>query len=145
MNPVNALTVFIGCIIFNVGNAFAPPSRPLHLQKHNYAPSRHLQYSPYNLSSKLQVVPLNDIVQLDSSAMTSTFHLLTDIGVCMNSPSSEIVLTSFASSSSSVVAASVEESGDSILAALLHNPTLWSIVAMTSIVALLVVWEKSIE
>ena len=32
-----------------------------------------------------------------------------------------------------------------MLASLLHTPTLWSVLAMTSIVALLVAWEESIE
>ena len=32
-----------------------------------------------------------------------------------------------------------------MLTSLLHTPTLWSILAMTSIVALLVAWEKAIE
>ena len=28
---------------------------------------------------------------------------------------------------------------------LLHDPTLWSVLAMTSIVALLVAWEEAVE
>mmetsp|Transcript_3416 Transcript_3416/g.5698 ORF Transcript_3416/g.5698 Transcript_3416/m.5698 type:complete len:595 (-) Transcript_3416:490-2274(-) len=39
----------------------------------------------------------------------------------------------------------MEEPANSILYTVLHTPTLWSVLAMTSIVALLVVWEETIH
>ena len=35
--------------------------------------------------------------------------------------------------------------GQMMMKVLLHSPTLWSILAMISIVALLVVWEEAVE
>jgi len=48
------------------------------------------------------------------------------------------------SSNAATFAARIEESAP-LLSKLLHVPTLWSVLAMSSIVTLLVAWEETIE
>ena len=47
--------------------------------------------------------------------------------------------------SSSIEIASEEFRSSSIMYTILHTPTLWSVLAMTSIVALLVLWEETVH
>ena len=46
---------------------------------------------------------------------------------------------------SSTLQLATEEPANSLIYTILHTPTLWSILAMTSIVALLVLWEETIH
>ena len=62
----------------------------------------------------------NDIIQSTTASISTAEFLLADSAVS--------------------IAASKNMIGE-----MLHIPTLWSILAMTSIVALLVAWEESIE
>ena len=121
---VGILAGIICCNFNNYCNAFAPPSSTILQQQH--APSQPLQN---NTPHPLFMMPINDIVQStttsistvatsSSSASSSTLFLLTD----------------------SAIAAS-----KNIVGEMLHIPTLWSILAMTSIVAVLVAWEESVE
>lgn len=88
---------------------------------------------PSFLSSSLQALPIDEIISSATTATTAvTDHL---------SSTSTIQLAS------SQVLDVIEqaEANEPMLASLLHIPTLWSVLAMTSIVALLVAWEESIE
>lgn len=121
---VGLLAGILCCNFNNYCNAFAPPSSTI-LQQH--APSQPLQNkTPHPL---LFMMPINDIIQSTTSSSIST------VATSSSSASSTLFLLT-----DSAIAASKNMLGE-----MLHIPTLWSILAMTSIVALLVAWEESVE
>ena len=120
---VGLITGIICCSFNNYCNAFAPPSSTI-LQQH--APSQPLQNkTPHPLF----MMPINDIIQ-----STTTSSSISTVATSSSASSTLFLLTD------SAIAASKNMLGE-----MLHIPTLWSILAMTSIVALLVAWEESVE
>jgi len=82
------------------------------------------------LSSKQsapQWLPTTAIMTTTTGSKSSSIHQLSML------PSSTLQL------------AATEEPANSLIYTILHTPTLWSILAMTSIVALLVLWEETIH
>ena len=121
---VGLITGIICCNFNNYCNAFAPPSSTILQQQH--APSQPLHKTPL-----LFMMPINDIIQ----STTTSSSISTVAAQSSSSASSTLFLLT-----DSAIAASKNMLGE-----MLHIPTLWSILAMTSIVALLVAWEESVE
>ena len=113
--------------------AFTPPTTSLSSASLLQQIQRHAPSS--STSSKLQALPLDDIILYHSLSLSSS--------------SSNILLSSTSTSDVLAAAEALKEvtavEPISILDKLLHIPSLWSIFAMTSIVGLLVAWEESIE
>ena len=103
-----------------VCTAFAPSKLQLHNRHHHDVATR-------PSSSSLQALPI-----IDAASATSSFLI-----------ASEAAATSNADAAAAAAAAAANS--ESILNSILHTPTLWSVLAMMSIVALLVVWEEAIE
>ena len=111
------------CCNFNYCNAFAPPSSTILQQQHALS-------QPLHKTPLLFMMPINDIIQSTTTSSISTVATSSS-----SSASSTLFLLT-----DSAIAASKNMIGE-----MLHIPTLWSILAMTSIVALLVAWEESVE
>ena len=120
---VGILAGIICCNFNNYCNAFAPPSSTT--LKHHAPPSQSL----HNKTPLLLMMPINDIIQSTT----------TSISTVATSSSSSASSTLFLLTDSAIAASK------NMLGEMLHIPTLWSILAMTSIVALLVAWEESVE
>ena len=120
---VGILAGIICCNFNNYCNAFAPPSSTTLQQQH--APPQSLHKTP-----PLFMMPINDIIQSTTTSSISTVA---------TSSSSSASSTLFLLTDSAIAASK------NMLGEMLHIPTLWSILAMTSIVALLVAWEESVE
>lgn len=121
---VGILAGIICCNFNNYCNAFAPPSSTTLQQQHALSQSLH------NKTPLLLMMPINDIIQSTTTSSISTVA---------TSSSSSASSTLFLLTDSAIAASK------NILGEMLHIPTLWSILAMTSIVALLVAWEESVE
>ena len=96
-----------------------------------FAPSKLPRVSSSPSSSSLQAAFLPPVVDIDALQSTSAF-LLADATAAVTGAAEAAVVES-------------SNDGGLTLSSLLHIPTLWSILAMTSIVALLVAWEEAIE
>ena len=94
-------------------------------------------FVPPPTSSTLQALPIDEI--LTSSTTTSVVSSTSSSHV-----SSLLLQSSTLLSTTAATATDITTSTD-ILSTLLRTPTLWSVLAMTSIVALLVAWEEAIE
>ena len=121
---VGLIAGIICCNFNNYCNAFAPPSSTT-LQQQQHAPSQPLHKTPHSL---LFMMPINDIIQSTTTSSIST-----------------VATPSSASSTLFLLTDSAIAASKNMLGEMLHIPTLWSILAMTSIVALLVAWEESVE
>ena len=111
------LAIIIVCIqAATVCTAFAPCK--LQLQLHNRH-HHHVAARPPSSSSSLQALPI-----IDAASAASSFLI---------------------ASEAAADAADAAANSESMLNTILHTPTLWSVLAMMSIVALLVAWEEAIE
>ena len=114
-------------------NAFvpSPTSTSKLLQKQLYTPS------PIPSTTLLQALPIDEIL---TSTTTSVVSSMSSSHLPSLLQSSSTLLTTTATATDITTS-----TDDNILSTLLRTPTLWSVLAMTSIVALLVAWEEAIE
>ena len=116
-------------------NAFIPPptsSSAKLLQKQFDTPSPILSFTT------LQALPIDEILTSITTSVVSSASSSHLSSLLLQSSST---LLSTATATADITAST----DDNILTTLLRTPTLWSVLAMTSIVALLVAWEEAIE
>jgi len=95
--------------------------------------------SPILSSTTLQALPIDEL-------LASTGTTTSVVSSASSSHLSSLLLQSSSTLLSTTVTDITASTDDSnILSTLLRTPTLWSVLAMTSIVALLVAWEEAIE
>ena len=142
-SPIYRLLLVLGIIFILYCNcycnAFVPPptssSTKSLLQKQQFdTPSPILSTASTTL---LKVLPLDEI--LTSTTTNSVVSSLSSYHLSSFLQSSSTLLSTTATD----IIASTDD--NNILSTLLRTPTLWSVLAMTSIVALLVAWEEAIE
>ena len=114
-------------------NAFIPPTSSKLLQKQQFdTPSPIL-----SKTSTLQALPIDEMLTSSTTSVVSS--------VSSSHLSSLLLQSSSTLLSSTTATDTTELVSNNILSTLLRTPTLWSVLAMTSIVALLVAWEEAIE
>ena len=135
--PLIALGIFILHCNCYYCNAFVPPptsSSAKLLQKQLDTPS-----PPILSFTTLQALPIDEILtSITTSVVSSASSSHLSSSLLLQSSST---LLSTATATADITAST----DDNILTTLLRTPTLWSVLAMTSIVALLVAWEEAIE